>query len=191
MLKAIVTGAYSTGKSTLIRALGTELRKDGLTIVELPDLARSCPFPLNEAQTHSASLWLLTTQISREIEASRGTETIMLCDRGVPDILAHYGEHVQYEDDPWFTSVSPLSERWISTYDVVLFSQVDENIPIAVDGLRSEDPSYRRLLGARATEVLSTRADAVVLAHDPAERVHQAREAIWLALSWSRSSQSL
>jgi len=56
----------------------------------LPDVARESPAPLNENQTDEASIWLASVQISREIAAGFRESDVLLCDRGVPDILAHH-----------------------------------------------------------------------------------------------------
>lgn len=188
MIKVIVTGAYSTGKSGMVGALASTLRKDGLSVIQVQDVARSCPLPLNEAQVEATTLWLLTTQVSREIEASSQVAQIMLCDRGVPDILAHDRERDQSVNMPLADEIRPFAEKWIDTYDVVLLSRVDQSIPIEPDGLRSCDDAYRTRLDARAAEVLDRRPDTITLAYCPLERLRQAREAISVSLATSRSS---
>ncbi|WP_257541853.1 ATP-binding protein [Sphingobium sp. CFD-1] len=191
MLKVIVTGAFSTGKSSLVEALALELTDIGLAVVRIPDVARTCRLPLNEAQTDATSLWLLTTQVAREIEAQAGPELVMLCDRGVPDILAHHRDNRPAAHGRWLEAMGAFPKKWIATYDVVLFSRIDDNKSIAADGLRSEDPAYRKRLDGHAAEILAHRAGIVTLAHDFSERLRQAREAIALALSRSRTSATL
>ena len=178
MRKVIVTGAFSTGKTELIAALEVDLVGIGLVVTRLPDVARECPLPLNHLQTEEASLWLLTTQISREIEASQGHEDVLLCDRGVPDIFAHLLDHTGSGDARWLEPTVPFVRKWITTYDVVLFSRIDETAPIAPDGLRAEDAAYRTALDQRAAEALSLRTDTIELANSFRERLAQAREAI-------------
>lgn len=188
MIKVIVTGAFSTGKSSTVAALASTLRDDGLSVIQVKDVARSCPLPLNEAQSEATTLWLLTTQVSREIEASSQMAQIVLCDRGVPDILAHDGERDSSLNTPLADEIRPFSEKWIDTYDVILLSRVDQSIPIEPDGLRSRDHAYRTRLDGRATDVLGRRPDTVTLAHSPLERLRQAREAISVSLAASRSA---
>lgn len=178
MLKVIVTGAFSTGKTKLLAALEAELIGAGLTVVNLPDVARECPLPLNEIQTDEASLWLLTTQISKEIVTSQGFEHVLLCDRGVPDIFAHQLDHSENDRAAWLEPIAPFAEKWISTYDIILLSRVDEAVPIAPDGLRSEDAAYRTRLDRRATEALASRPDIIELDNSFPVRLAQARDAI-------------
>ena len=190
MIKVIVTGAYSTGKSNLVDALAASMRQDGLSIIQIPDASRTCPLPLNQAQTEATSLWLITTQVSREIEASSGPQSVMLCDRGVPDVLAHDEERSLGTKMTWLTHLREFSERWIETYDVILFSHVDKSILIEPDGLRSCDEAYRDRLDQCAAEVVAHRPGVVNLAHDPQRRLRQARDAINASLARPRNSSS-
>ncbi len=178
MRKVIVTGAFSTGKTTLVAALEENLERAGVAVTHLIDLARECPLPLNEMQNDEASLWLLTTQISREIEASQRTEDVLLCDRGVPDIFAHLLDHSGSHGADWLETIVPFVNKWITTYDVVLFSRVDEMIAIVPDGLRSEDAAYRTRLDKRAIEALSLRSNVIELDNAFKVRLAQALEAI-------------
>jgi nicotinamide riboside kinase len=183
MRKVIVTGAFSTGKSKLVAALQDNLATAGVTVRLLIDLARQCPLPLNEMQNDATSLWLLTTQISREIEASQRNEDVLLCDRGVPDIFAHLLDHSGNHDAEWLKAIAPFVKKWISTYDLVLFSRVDEMIAIAPDGLRSVDAAYRTRLDERAVEALLPRGDVIELDNAFGVRLAQALEAIKRSLA--------
>lgn len=156
MLKVIVTGAFSTGKSTLVAGLREALTTRGIKVAQIPDVARNCPVPLNTEQTDDASIWLLLTQISREIAAAVGPEQVMLCDRGVPDVLAHYEEVRGRSLEGRLPLLDPFLASWLQTYDVILFSRVDNSVPIEADGLRSEDPAFRAQLDEYAAMVLST-----------------------------------
>jgi len=190
MLKVIVTGAFSTGKTTLVGALAAALVGSGFTVARLADVARSCPVPLNSDQTDDASLWLLTTQVAREIAAALGPEQVLLCDRGVPDVLAH---HLEVRDRDGASTVALLDrflDSWLETYDVILFSRVDESIPIVSDGLRVGDPTYRRMLDDYASKILSGRKGVHELPFGECPRLHYAREIVARSLTSSRSCSS-
>lgn len=176
MLKVIVTGAYSTGKSTLVDALAMALLASGRTVAKVPDVARGSPVPLNAAQNADASLWLIATQVAREVEAAQGPEEVMLCDRGVPDVLAHDLDLAA--SGGWVAPLRPFLDRWLSSYDLLLFARIDERIPIAADGLRVEDPAYRTRLDRCAAAVLDGRQGVSELPLGSAERLAYAIEAI-------------
>lgn len=172
-LKVLVTGAFSTGKTTLVEALAHALAAQGLTVARLEDVSRSCPFPLNEGQTAEASAWLATTQVARELDAAAAVPDVVLCDRGVPDILAHLEELGMHGGDaaPW--SMRPFLEDWCRTYGAVLLSGVDDTLPPVADGLRHADPAYRTRLAECAEAVLVRFCDPIRLSHNPGVRLAQ------------------
>ncbi|MFT9092451.1 MAG: ATP-binding protein [Gluconacetobacter sp.] len=171
MFKILVTGAYSTGKSSLVDAITRSLRAADHSVTILPDVARDCPFPLNLDQTERATLWLLTTQIAREIEASYKTTEIIICDRGVPDILAHFTELATRGTVDLIPRMMPFLNAWIKLYDLILLSRLNPDIPIEADGLRCMDPDYRSYLDRNAARGLEGYNNTIELPFDEQERL--------------------
>jgi nicotinamide riboside kinase len=190
MLKVIVTGAFSTGKTTLVGSLADALIGSGITVARLPDVARNCPVTLNSDQTDDASLWLLTTQISREIAAAFGMEQVLLCDRGVPDVLAHHLVVRERDGEGRVALLDRFLDIWLETYDLILLSRVDESVPIMSDGLRDGDAAYRTMLDDYAARVLAGRKGVHELPFEGAQRLDYAREMIARSLASSRSGAS-
>lgn len=183
----IITGAFSTGKTSLADSLADALIKSGLTVTRVPDMARHCPAPLNSGQTEDASLWLLTTQIAREIGTALGPEQVMLCDRGVPDVLAHHFEVRARYGDGRVGLPGQFLDSWLGTYDLILFSRVDEAVPILPDGLRTGDAAYRTMLDSYAARVLSGRERVYELPFGESRRLDYAQALVTHSLSSLRS----
>ncbi len=178
--KLLITGAFSTGKTTLVRALAASFVGERAAPCVLDDVARSCPFPLNEDQTWEASCWLVTEQIRREIEAYAGAPSLVICDRGIPDILSHH-KLVAPRDvlPPLDEALVALCREWVSTYEFVLVSRIDERIAISVDEVRTPDPKYRRRLQDHLIEILrELRVDFVELPFALTDRVAETRRLI-------------
>lgn len=191
MLKVIVTGAYSTGKTGLVDTLHFALTSSNRTVVRVPDVARQCPVPLNTEQNANATLWLIATQISREIEAGQGSEDVMLCDRGVPDVLAHdldLNLDLANGERSWIPLLNPLLKQWMLTYDLLLLARVDEQTPIATDGVRVEDAAYRTRLDHCAVSVLAGTLGVEELPLGGPERVAYALAAVERALEAAESA---
>lgn len=177
-VKVIVTGVFSTGKTTLVNILEPALAARGLSVLRLDDVARTCPFPLNEGQTDEASTWLATTQVSRELDATAASPDVVLCDRGVLDVLAHQEDLRANGRGGLLETMRPFLERWCGTYGVVLASRLDLSIPPEDDGLRVADAAYQERLAGCADRVLVRFAKPVWLRHDPSARLAQALDAI-------------
>jgi hypothetical protein len=149
-IKVVITGPYCTGKTTLHRLLIQELTQGGLTVAALPDVARECPLPLNDLQSDYTSLWLIGTQIAREAAAALSTADVVLCDRGIPDILAHHQDVTERDGETILASMQGFLENWLETYDILLYSTVDYSKPIEPDGLRLVDETFREKLAGYA-----------------------------------------
>lgn len=169
-LKVLVTGAYSTGKSTIVSLVAQHLKATGLKVMILDDVARSSPYLLNKDQDADGTIWLATTQISRELHSMKTANDIVICDRGVPDILAH-NSNADSCNGGILNTILPFLMEWTMTYDIIFLSDVNKAIPIAPDGLRILDEEYRNRMGICACLALEGRSDIIELPHDEGERL--------------------
>lgn len=179
MLKVLVTGAFSTGKSSLIEALASKIQ-ERCSVVVVPDVARLCPFTLNREQEESGTLWLLTKQILNELEASRNAPDTILCDRGVPDILAHLEEaRVRGVAGTRPDLLKPFLIEWCRTYQLVLVSKIDPRIPIIGDDFRVPDHDFRAEMETFSDAILAKiTPNARTLSLCPGKRVSESLELI-------------
>ena len=152
-IKVVVTGAYSTGKTTLVCDLALAIGRAGFSCEVLQDISRSCPLPLNVDQTDDTTLWLIGSQVAAEIAAMSGSPDVILCDRGIPDILAHHLDVLTRRSEERVELLRPFLLQWLDTYDLLLLSRVNEAVPIEADGLRNTSPAYRTLLDGYAAMV--------------------------------------
>lgn len=173
-LKVLVTGPFSTGKSTVVAGLADGLTAGRIGVAVLPDAARNCPLPLNERQTEEASLWLIATQIANEIEACSRELEVVLCDRGIPDIVAHHEEAGGLKPSVHFAAIVPFLIEWCGTYDLILASTIDDSLPVVGDGLRVVSEEYRRKLGQRSEQVLTRVGNVLTMPLGQTERVRYA-----------------
>jgi nicotinamide riboside kinase len=153
-LKILITGAYSTGKSTLIAEVAKLLEANGLSALVLSDSSREISFPLNRDQGHDTTLWLLSWQISKErLSKSLGEAyKVVICDRGIPDILAHNLEAGSRGQGLKSDLAVEAAMNWCLSYDLSFLSTIDEQIPVKEDGVRVADADFRHQMGAFATE---------------------------------------
>lgn len=146
-MKILVNGAFSTGKTAFANSVCTFLLARGVSYCSLDETARHCPFPLNKEQSFSGTQWLLHEQISREIAAQLRSHVVVI-DRGVPDVLAHYLETCERlgATSPSIEALLPYLTMWCRTYDIVFTTCVEESIDIPADGVRVVDKAFRQLM---------------------------------------------
>ena len=148
-MKIAFVGTHGVGKTTLSYELAALLKKRGLDVELVKEVARTSPLPINRETSRLAQLWILHTQIAREIELE-ARHQIVVCDRSVLDNYA-YLLHAAGAD--------PVAERivddWLPTYGLLLrvpavgrpqkdgVRDTDLDFQLAIDG------SVPRLLGEK------------------------------------------
>ena len=88
-MKIAFLGTHGTGKTTLAHELVAKFKKQGIDAGFLNEVARRCPFPLNEEATKKSQVWIILSQIIAEMEAEEGCEALV-CDRSVLDGYCYY-----------------------------------------------------------------------------------------------------
>src|SRR5260370_39058954 len=83
-LKLALIGTHGVGKTTLAYEICSLLMKADHNVELVTEVVRRSPFPVNEATTLEAQLWILHTQIPRELDATSPAEH-WICDRAVLD----------------------------------------------------------------------------------------------------------
>ncbi|WP_411958715.1 AAA family ATPase [Paracoccus homiensis] len=189
-MKILITGAYSTGKSTLTEEVSKLLREDGLSVLVLSDSSREINLPLNKNQGHDTTLWLLSWQISKERLSQALSEVyqVVICDRGIPDILAHNLEAGSRGQGVRSEIALQKALDWCSSYDLSFLSTIDDRIPVKEDGVRVTDPGYRRQMEEFATETASSLKACMTLPLSFEERVIFVRSRILNILSGSEGT---
>jgi hypothetical protein len=132
-----VIGSHGVRKSTAVAGIAAACRQRGLRVATVGEVIRTSPLGHNEAATPAAQLWVIATQIAREIEAASGVD-VLVTDRSVVDNYAYY-RRAAGNEDPF--DIEPLVRRWASGYLRQLRLLAD--VPLVVDGFRSPAPAFR------------------------------------------------
>ena len=176
--KVLISGAFATGKTTLALGLARMLKGEGIRAVVVADVARHCPFPLNKEQNPGVSMWLIAEQIHEEMAACLGDAELVICDRGVPDILSHTVVlDLRTQADLLYAGLATkIASVWVPTYDAVLWATIDPSKGIQPDGLRLIDREYQGgLEGAISSLFERLAVKAVALPNADEDRFRVAR----------------
>lgn len=146
MVKIAFIGTHGVGKTTLCYDVGAVLKKRGLHVDLVKEVARLSPLPINRKTSLEAQLWILTTQIAEEIRSAAHHE-VVICDRSVLDNYAYLVFAAGRQR--W---LEPLVNNWMKSYDVVF------KVPIsggaAADGVRDTDEFFMRAIDRLVDELL-------------------------------------
>src|SRR5574340_1090917 len=88
MIKIAFIGTHGVGKTTLCYDVGAALKKRGLHVDMVKEVARLSPLPINRKTSLEAQTWILATQVAEEIR-SASLHDIVICDRSALDNYAY------------------------------------------------------------------------------------------------------
>jgi nicotinamide riboside kinase len=135
--KIAFIGSHGIRKTTAALAFASAIQRAGRSVEFAREVVRDNPLGINEGATSEAQLWVLTSQVRRELELSRKAECLVT-DRGVMDNFAYY-LRASGGEDPF--EVEPLVRQWSRTYDLVV--RLTPDVEIRADGVRSTSDRFR------------------------------------------------
>lgn len=141
-MKIAIIGTHGTGKTTLSYQIAAYYKAQGKNVKIVQEVARSCPFPINEKMTVKSAKWIYLEHARKELEASK--YEVIICDRSVYDSFA-YAEYFEISDALLQkyrkTALSQLDE-----YDRIIFVRPDSYIHD--DKMRSIDLEFQTSVDA-------------------------------------------
>jgi nicotinamide riboside kinase len=135
--KIAFIGSHGIRKTTAALAFASVMQRAGRSVEFAREVVRDNPLGMNELATAEAQLWVLTSQIRRELELSVKAECVV-SDRGVMDNFAYYLRACGGEDR---YDVEPLVRAWSRTYDLVV--RLTPDVEVRPDGVRSTNDRFR------------------------------------------------
>jgi thymidylate kinase len=147
-MKIAFIGTHGVGKTTLAYELCNELKKQDLDVGFIDEIARRCPFPINESTSLEAQTWILATSITRELELGKIYPNI-ICDRSVLDnyvYLYHRFGHIP--------ELYALAAYWIRTYDLLFKVPLNRSY-LRADGVRSTDFEFQEAIERKLVDLLA------------------------------------
>ena len=146
-MKIAFLGTHGTGKTTLAHDSVTKLKKQGIDAGFLGEVARECPFSLNEDTTKKSQIWIILSQIIAEMESEERSETLV-CDRSVLDGYCYYvnkfGRSLVLE---------ALVREHLKTYSKLIRVPIREGL-LKKDKIRSTNVKFQKDVDKRFDEFI-------------------------------------
>jgi hypothetical protein len=147
-LKLALIGTHGVGKTTLAYEICSLLKKADHNVELVTEVVRRSPFPVNEGTTLDGQLWILHTQIARELDASSRAPHL-ICDRSVLDsycyLVNKFGRQPKLEQ--WLG-------WWMESYSLLVsVPPMADGIP--PDGFRSENLEFQERIHDLIGETLA------------------------------------
>lgn len=136
-MKIAIIGTHGTGKTTLSFNLAAHYKIKGKSVKIVQEVARSCPFPINEKMTIEAAKWIFFEHSKKELEAIKNQ--IVVGDRSVYDSFV-YADYFKISDDI-LKKYEKIAFAQLNEYDKLIYIRPDSFIHD--DGVRSKDVEFQ------------------------------------------------
>jgi len=164
-MKLAFIGTHGVGKTTLCYDLASVLKRQGISVDMVKEVARLSPLPINRKTSLEAQMWILATQIAEEIR-SGSQHDVVVCDRSALDNYA-YLTFACGRQKP----IERFVDHWMKSYDVLF------KVPIcgaaSADGVRDTDEFFMRNIDQLVDTLLAEKK----IAH---ERLPDGRRDTWI-----------
>ena len=156
MKKVALVGTHGIGKTTVAYELAGAIKRIGKTVELITEIARECPFPLNDQATPQAFQWIIARQVQLEIEKSARADFV-ICDRSVLDNFAYYIRRYGRRGEQ-YEALSGFCSYWMTTYDLLV--RLPLSSPPSDDGFRSTDVRFQAEIDALCDTLFEQRYNA-------------------------------
>lgn len=152
MKKIAIVGTHGTGKTTLAYKICAAAKDRNMNATIINEVARGCPFPLNEGSSLNGCIWMISDQLNKEMTAIAQKTDIIVCDRSLLDMIAY----VPYERacGEIYEYLKIFCMKWFRTYDKVFWVHPSGE-KIEPDGTRATDTKYQKAIHMQFQYVLS------------------------------------
>lgn len=146
-MKVAFIGTHGVGKTTLCYDLASALKRQGVHVDVVKEVARLSPLPINRQTSLEAQTWILMTQVAEEIRSAAYHE-VVVCDRSALDNYAYMvlacGRQKPYER---------FVAHWMKSYDLLF--KVPISGAASADGVRDTDEFFMRSIDGLVDSLLA------------------------------------
>ncbi len=146
-MKIAFFGTHGTGKTTLAHELMSKLKKTGVDAGFVGEVARNCPFPINEGTTKKSQIWIILNQIIKELEAEEKSD-VLICDRSVLDGYIYYVNKFGRSN-----VLEPLVKEHLKTYKRLVKVPIRGGF-LKKDKVRSTDKEFKKRIDLQFNKLL-------------------------------------
>ena len=141
MKRVAIFGTHGSAKTTLVYKLAAYFKMQNKNVTVIHETARQSPFPINHAAVYQTTLFLIASQLKKELEAEAEGFEISISDRTLSDAFV-YINHLK-RDNVYTHMLEPFCMQWIKQYDVLVYLEPTPGYLPEDDGRRACDLDYQ------------------------------------------------
>jgi nicotinamide riboside kinase len=139
-----VFGTHGSAKTTLVYKLATYYKMNDKNVTVIHETARQSPFPINENTTYHTTLFVIASQLQKELQAEAQGFEIAISDRALSDAFI-YLDYLK-RGNIFTKSLENFCFEWLRQYDVLIYLEPTKGFSITADGVRAADTNYQRAI---------------------------------------------
>ncbi|MCE5319440.1 MAG: ATP-binding protein [Parachlamydia sp.] len=151
-MKIAILGTHGIGKSTFAAQMFAHASRVGQNARLIHEVARNCPFPLNDGFTSESAIWIMCEHIRLELDALSRKAKFIICDRSALDPMVYLVNKLGWEIEN--TNIFKFAKEWLNSYDMLIHIRPSSE-EIISDGIRSPDPKFRKEINTLFSELLA------------------------------------
>lgn len=141
MKRIAIFGTHGAAKTTLVYKLAAYFKMNDKNVTVIHETARQSPFPINTDVVYQTTLFVVTTQLQKELKAEAEGFEIAISDRTPSDAFI-YINHLN-RGNSLTKSLEVFCLEWLKQYDILVYLEPTEGFAITSDGVRASDQSYQ------------------------------------------------
>jgi nicotinamide riboside kinase len=141
MKRIAIFGTHGAAKTTLVYKLAAYYKMNDKNVIVIHETARQSPFPINTDVVYQTTLFVVVSQLQKELKAEAEGFEIAISDRTPSDAFI-YINHLKRENS-LTKSLELFCLEWIKKYDLLVYLEPSEGYSITNDGIRASDKNYQ------------------------------------------------
>ncbi|NGX49698.1 MAG: hypothetical protein K940chlam5_01301 [Candidatus Anoxychlamydiales bacterium] len=141
MKRIAIFGTHGAAKTTLVYKLATYYKMNDKNVTVIHETARQSPFPINMDTVYQTTLFVVATQLQKELQAEAQGFEISISDRALSDAFI-YINHLK-RGNALTKSLEDFCFEWLCQYQVLIYLEPTEGYAITQDGIRASGEEYQ------------------------------------------------
>lgn len=141
MKRIAIFGTHGAAKTTLVYKLAAFYKMNDKNVTVIHETARQSPFPINTDVVYQTTLFVVASQLQKELKAEAEGFEIAISDRTPSDAFI-YINHLK-RGNSLTKSLEVFCLEWVKQYDVLVYLEPSHGFNLTDDGVRATDQNYQ------------------------------------------------
>lgn len=144
MKRVAIFGTHGAAKTTLVYKLAAYYKMNDKNVTVIHETARQSPFPINTGTVYQTTLFVVASQLQKELQAEAQGFEIAISDRALSDAFIYINNLKR--NNALTKTLETFCFEWLRQYNVLIYLEPTEGFAITADGVRASDSEYQLII---------------------------------------------